>query len=1826
MKKLLTFLTLLTLFFATGWAADVTDTWTATSGALGSSSSGISGSITTSGNKSWTYVRNKYVYAGWNTNASCIQLGSSSGAENITFFTSAYGNATIKSVSIVCASYQGKHNISITVGGTTYLESTAVPTWSNNTLGTKTGTGNSSGEIEIKITDGTKALYIKSISVTYEEGGSTSTTYSVNLNQTTGGTISASPTTAAEGATVTLTATPNAGYEFTSWTVLDENADEVTVTNNQFTMPASDVEVGATFTEASSGSSGRMTFVQTSSSEGTLTNAPTGVTATFSNTYTGNKEQITSGNTMTLTISGMSSRYKITGITLNVHNNKSSGEGAANVTMNGQNIGSLTITGLGNSYSEQDVNITECPFTGDLVITLSCTTNSVFCNAFYIDYEEIPAKTYDVTVTQPAEGGTITASPVGEKVVDAGDKITVTATPDAGYELTGWTITGASESAPDANNQITATGNVTITATFSKIDYTITKGSMTNGTVNVAATANYGDVVTITPEPATDYVVDKVYYNDGTDHEIAVNNNAYTFTMPASNVTVWATFVEYYPTLRLAGRFNGRSTSSWVTDNSGPEFTYDTSTEKYTIDAYFIGASQDEGSDVDFFYLRSDDNDLKAAADGNCWVAAEGGTYTLGGSSNFRIYPGVYNITVNKARTSITFTKITPALTFSPNGGEVEAGQTVTVTSNLQTLVDNIKNTYDSGAIGTVSHSVSTDQNTWSDNITLNTIGSATVYGRAVLGNIYATGNAAYNVVAANTSTQYQLITSTDDLIAGKKYIIVSTGSYTASGTTYNFTKAAGALSGDLLSDVDVTIDENDIIDLASTSGVTEFKLGGSTNAWTFAFSDGLLLTSATSKKMSASEDGTPATISFSGDEAIINMGSVGNLQYNPNSGNGRFTTYTSDQKPVMLFKQVEGTVTQKSAAPVITPEGGNIVGYSQEVEITQANGGTIYYTTDGTTPTETSAQYTGKFWAEGTNLGDEVTITAVAKEEGKELSNPVSVTYKFVAPVAPVFTPAGGTYTTAQEVSISSTTEGADVYYTTTAGLSAAQIVAQGTKFTVPINVSEETTYYAVTVYNDVHANKNALSSVRQAQYKFAEVESVGLPYTRSFTDNSWGEFTREEGNSNITVWTLDGDYGAKGTSYSNVNNYNYAATSWLLSPYINLSNANEPVCTFDHQINKYFSNPSTQATVWIRTYGGEWTQLETSLPTSSSGINGWPKYDEEYDLSAYNGQIVQIGFKYYNPTAGTGAGTWEIQNFKVVDLNQPAIEVNNIAEFMDNTIVPEGSKAKLLNPVVVLYHYQQYLNEDEGDYVNDYIWVKDESGYAIIYGKYLDVNYTNGDVIPAGFTATKFYYNVGRFYQMYYPEGLQPATEKALADPEAVTLTKLNSDKDNYNGHYVTIPKMRIKFSSGELVPYEYDFDTEDSYGGQRNFEIGDATLSISSNNKSIIGYNNFDNPWLETLDYPEYENTTSDYGDYNITGIFERYNGVWEFMPIIITPWKANEVTLHDLCQDGNTDEGLNEYTISNNLLGVYSYYDENLDADILWVKDDNGQSIHMVSPEAPYTVNFAIEFEDLLDNNDNVVIPANTRLEQQYYDQSNWCQLILTGKNGSSFVNKIINGGAIKGNFVDNTNPTMQNVSLNPETDIYSASSYAPNYYVPASFVGSQSCNTDMYGEEGHGDFFFMTPKPQEYATIVWAVWDGQKMNMPTKQQGNSHNLFGEFSIDLSMNQNHVTAIPTGAYSFHAIIRKVSTSGAPALKGQGDIQNDQSASYMVYPLDIDPDNNPSTAINTVEVGNGEIKSIKYVNVAGIVSDKPFQGVNIVVTEYTDGSRTTTKMLHK
>lgn len=153
--------------------SDHTVTWTIPNkDALGAAGSTGTISTTNAGESlsyNWTYKRTNVSgsgYTGTGLTNGYLQIGSSSTVENLEFTTTNIPGV-IKSVTVNCASYNNAHNVAITVGDNTYLAKTATPKWSSNTGGDKTGSGTSSGKITISFTDGTRAMYIKSITVVY---------------------------------------------------------------------------------------------------------------------------------------------------------------------------------------------------------------------------------------------------------------------------------------------------------------------------------------------------------------------------------------------------------------------------------------------------------------------------------------------------------------------------------------------------------------------------------------------------------------------------------------------------------------------------------------------------------------------------------------------------------------------------------------------------------------------------------------------------------------------------------------------------------------------------------------------------------------------------------------------------------------------------------------------------------------------------------------------------------------------------------------------------------------------------------------------------------------------------------------------------------------------------------------------------------------------------------------------------------------------------------------------------------------------------------------------------------------------------------------------------------------------------------------------------------------------------------------------------------------------------------------------------------------------------------------------------------------------------
>lgn len=85
---------------------------------------------------------------------------------------------------------------------------------------------------------------IKEFSITIAKAPETE--YAVTVRDDGHGTGSADPASATAGTEITLTATPNAGYHFKEWKIM---SGDVTVRDDKFTMPGSDVEVKAIFEE-----------------------------------------------------------------------------------------------------------------------------------------------------------------------------------------------------------------------------------------------------------------------------------------------------------------------------------------------------------------------------------------------------------------------------------------------------------------------------------------------------------------------------------------------------------------------------------------------------------------------------------------------------------------------------------------------------------------------------------------------------------------------------------------------------------------------------------------------------------------------------------------------------------------------------------------------------------------------------------------------------------------------------------------------------------------------------------------------------------------------------------------------------------------------------------------------------------------------------------------------------------------------------------------------------------------------------------------------------------------------------------------------------------------------------------------------------------------------------------------------------------------------------------------------------------------------------------------------------------------------------------------
>ena len=349
-------------------------------------------------------------------------------------------------------------------------------------------------------------------------------------------------------------------------------------------------------------------------------------------------------------------------------------------------------------------------------------------------------------------------------------------------------------------------------------------------------------------------------------------------------------------------------------------------------------------------------------------------------------------------------------------------------------------------------------------------------------------------------------------------------------------------------------------------------------------------------------------------------------------------------------------------------------------------------------------------------------------------------------------------------------------------------------------------------------------------------------------------------------------------------------------------------------------------------------------------------------------------------------------------------------------------------------------------------------------------------------------------------------------------------------------------------------------------------------------------------------------------------------WNYLGWIVANntgyYKVIDTPLHWIEENGEKGK---TYTVSDRLQGVYAQ------GSSLWCKDLGDISIIKTTP-AEGQIDFLMK-------------DSHCKREGGW-DQSNWVELDFSGfgaqgnEKAAALKDHFIKAKTVTGVYSDDVNYTIT-LTAAPEAD--GDTTYVPNTYCTANFLESNLMSGTSAGPTINGTtYYFLNPKIQEYAIITYAMWDklNQIMVIPDNNPFSGAACIGRW--DLNQYDNQLTALDAAfdascnnQYEFHIIVQRTDKSygtpaaatqqGAPALKDAPSLKPEQTASAVLrtQPLDLKADSPLPTAITRVGT-EAQPVSVEYVNIAGVRSSKPWQGVNIVVTRYSDGTTTTAKVV--
>ena len=248
---------------------------------------------------------------------------------------------------------------------------------------------------------------------------------------------------------------------------------------------------------------------------------------------------------------------------------------------------------------------------------------------------------------------------------------------------------------------------------------------------------------------------------------------------------------------------------------------------------------------------------------------------------------------------------------------------------------------------------------------------------------------------------------------------------------------------------------------------------------------------------------------------------------------------------------------------------------------------------------------------------------------------------------------------------------------------------------------------------------------------------------------------------------------------------------------------------------------------------------------------------------------------------------------------------------------------------------------------------------------------------------------------------------------------------------------------------------------------------------------------------------------------------------------------------------------------------AYVDKN---GVIYAKDDNGATAQAPTPQVE---------EDFMTLHYS---------QDTYRDHSNWVAIEAT--SAPALKTRIKPTGKV---IASSPNRRFQATRIEV---VDNNGNFVPNTYCVMNFMPKTSHSTP------HHNFFFAAPQANEVAQIIWAQWDGNNTFIVP-----GSDFTGSITADFSLYNGSYTLTEGNQYKFLALIEKLPNT------------KDASNLYKVYPLEGIADMTPTGVQNVTT--QGEVINVRYYNLAGMAGDQPFDGINIVVTTYSDGTRQASKI---